>query len=117
MQRLFAGTPWDRPPTCERCGKPEAECACPPPVAEPKRLPPETQTARVRREKRAKGKVVTVVGNLDPEGNDLAELAAHLKARCGAGGTVKDGLIEVQGDHVTAVEAALRALGFKTRTG
>jgi len=115
MQRLFAGTPWDRPPTCERCGKPEAECDCPPPVIEPKRLPPETQTAKVRREKRAKGKVVTVVGNLDPEGNDLAALAVQLKTRCGAGGTVKDGLIEIQGDHVAAVEAALRGLGYKTQ--
>ena len=41
MTRLFAGTPWDRPPTCERCGKLESECACPPPAVEPKRLPPE----------------------------------------------------------------------------
>lgn len=117
MQRLFAGTPWDRPPTCERCGRPEAECTCPPPAVEPKRIPPEAQTARVRREKRAKGKIVTMVGNLDPEGNDLATLAAHLKTRCGAGGTVKDGLIEIQGDHVAAVDAALRALGYRTRTG
>jgi translation initiation factor 1 len=115
VQRLFAGTPWDRPPTCERCGKPESECGCPPPVVEPVRLPPETQTARLRLEKRAKGKLVTVVANLDPEGNDLAGLAAQLKSRCGAGGTVKDGLIELQGDHLSAVEAALKALGYKTR--
>jgi len=115
VPRLFAGTPWDRPPTCERCGKPEPECNCPPPVVDPVRLPPETQTARVRLEKRAKGKLVTVVANLDPEGNDLAGLAAQLKSRCGAGGTVKDGLIELQGDHLTAVETALQALGYKSR--
>lgn len=117
MQRLFAGTPWDRPPTCDRCGRPEAECTCPPPTVEPKRIPPESQTARIRREKRAKGKLVTVVSNLDPEGNDLPALAAQLKARCGAGGTVKDGRIEIQGDHIAPVEDALRALGYKTRTG
>lgn len=115
MQRLFSGTPWDRPPTCDRCGLPEAECKCPPVVAEPVRLAPEAQTARLRLEKRAKGKVVTVVADLDPSGNDLPALASQLKTRCGAGGTVKDGLIELQGDRLTAADAALRALGFKTR--
>jgi translation initiation factor 1 len=117
VQRLFAGTPWDRPPTCERCGRPESECECPPPSIEPARLPPEKQTARIRLEKRAKGKLVTVVGNLAPEGNDLPGLAARLKAKCGAGGTVKDGLIELQGDHVSAADEALSALGYRTRRG
>ncbi len=118
MGRLFAGTPWDRPPRCERCGKLESECDCPPPPApEPVRLAPEKQTARLRLEKRPKGKVVTVVANLDPEGNDLDALAASLKAKCGAGGTVKDGRIELQGDHVASAESALRGLGYKTRRG
>src|SRR4051795_10565357 len=105
MQRLFAGTPWDRPPTCESCGKLEAECVCPPIAPEPLRLPPESQTARLQVEKRAKGKVVTVVSGLDPEGNDLSTLASTLKSRCGAGGTVKDGQIELQGDCLDAAEA------------
>lgn len=115
MQRLFAGTPWDRPPTCEQCGKPESECVCPPPVKEPTRIPPESQTARLRLEKRAKGKLVTVVANLDPDGNDLASLASKLKAHCGAGGTVKEGLIELQGDHLASAEKGLQSLGYKTR--
>lgn len=115
MQRLFAGTPWDRPPTCERCGKLESECVCPPPTIEPKRIPPESQTARLRLEKRAKGKLVTVVANLDPQGNDLVSLASTLKAQCAAGGTVKEGLIELQGDHLAGAEKALHSLGYKTR--
>jgi translation initiation factor 1 len=116
MGRLFAGTPWDRPPTCDRCGRLEAECACPPPPpTEPTRIPPHRQTARLRVEKRPKGKVVTVVRNLDPEGNDLLALAATLKARCGTGGTVKDATIELQGDHLATTEAALAALGYKTQ--
>ena len=115
MQRLFAGTPWDRPPTCDRCGQPEAECACPKVEDRPVRLAPETQTARLRLEKRAKGKVVTVVSQLDPNGNDLPDLAAQLKTRCGSGGTVKDGTIELQGNHLTAAEQVLRAIGYKTR--
>jgi len=117
VSRLFAGTPWDRPPACERCGRPESECTCPPPSVEPARLDPASQTARLRLEKRAKGKLVTVVGNLAPDGNDLPGLAAQLKSRCGAGGTVKDGLIELQGDHLRTVEAALNALGYRTRRG
>lgn len=117
MSRLFAGTPWDRPPHCERCGKLESECECPPPVVEPARLDPAKQTARLRVEKRPKGKVVTVVANLDPEGNDLDALAGTLKGRCGTGGTVKDGRIELQGDHLAAAEAALAALGYKVRKG
>lgn len=115
MQRLFSGTPFDRPPTCERCGRLEAECACPLQVEEPARLPPGEQTARLRVEKRARGKVVTVVTGLDPLGNDLPSLTSQLKSRCGAGGTVKDGLIELQGDRLAAVAAALRDLGYKTR--
>ena len=115
MTRLFAGTPWDRPPTCERCGKLESECACPPPAAESKRLPPENQTARLGLEKRARGKIVTVIESLDPDGNDLPALAARLKASCGTGGTIKEGRIELQGDHLQEVDAALMAIGYKTR--
>ena len=115
MTRLFAGTPWDRPPTCERCGKLESACDCPAPVLEPRRIPPESQTARVIVEKRPKGKIVTIIGALDPEGNDLPALASRLKASCGTGGTVKDGRIELQGDHAQAVDQALQAMGYKTR--
>jgi translation initiation factor 1 len=113
LGRLFAGTPWDRPPTCDRCRLPETECACPPPVVEPVRLAPETQTARLKLENRPKGKVVTTVGGLDPAGTDLEDLARRLKARCGTGGTLKEGTIELQGNHLATAEAVLKALGFK----
>ncbi len=116
LGRLFAGTPWDRPPTCDRCGRPEAECTCPPPVVEPVRHAPETQTARLRLEKRPKGKVVTTVVGLDPAGTDLEDLATRLKTRCGTGGTLKEGTIELQGDHLATAEVVLKALGFKTNS-
>ena len=115
MGRLFAGTPFDRPPTCDRCGQAETACACPPVVVEPVRIPPGEQTARLKVEKRSKGKVVTAVSGLDPAGSDLAELAAMLKSKCGAGGTVKDGVIELQGDHLASAEKALGAVGYKVR--
>jgi translation initiation factor 1 len=82
---------------------------------EPARLAPAAQTARICLEKRAKGKLVTQVTNLDPAGNDLPALAAQLKAKCGTGGTVKEGVIELQGNHVAAAEGVLQALGYRTR--
>ena len=115
MQRLFSGTPWDRPPTCERCGQPESECKCSITAPSPVRVAPESQTARLRVEKRSKGKVVTLVSNLDPDGTDLPKLAATLKARVGAGGTVKEGAIELQGNRLDAAEAVLLAIGYKCR--
>ena len=57
------------------------------------------------------------MAGLDPAGNDLPALASTLKARCGAGGTVKDGRVELQGDRLAAAEAALRGLGYQTRMG
>jgi translation initiation factor 1 len=69
----------------------------------------------LRLEKRAKGKTVTVIASLDPDGNDLPALAARLKASCGTGGTVKDGWIELQGDHLQAAEKALQEIGYKTK--
>lgn len=115
MSRLFAGTPWDRPSVCDDCGRLEAECTCPPKKVEPVRISPETQTARLAVEKRPKGKVVTVVSGLDPEGNDLVDLATRLKNACGTGGTLKDGNVELQGDHRDAVEKALQRIGYKTK--
>ena len=85
------------------------------PVAEVVRLDPSKQTARLRVEKRPKGKVVTVVAGLSPDGNDLEALAATLKAKCGTGGTVKDGAIELQGNHLDRAEAELAAIGYRTK--
>jgi translation initiation factor 1 len=117
MVRLFAGTSWARPPKCDVCGKLEGECACSPAAVETKLKPPESQTARLRLEKRPKGKHVTTVSGLDPDGNDLTALAALLKGKCGTGGTAKNGVIELQGDHLVAAETALRELAYKTTRG
>ena len=115
VSRLFAGTPWDRPPTCDRCGRLESECSCPPRIPEVKRIPPQQQTARLMTERRAKGKLVTVIAGLALEDNDVNELATKLKNACGAGGTVKDALIELQGNHLQTAERALQAIGYKTK--
>lgn len=114
--RLFEGTPLDRPPRCERCGELESVCTCPPPPPPaPRRLAPEKQTARISVEKRKKGKQVTVVRGLAAAGNDLPELLAQLKTRCGAGGTVKEETLEIQGNHVERIRGALQEIGYRVR--
>lgn len=113
--RLFEGTQFDRPPKCDRCGKLEQSCQCPP--LEPEPAAPETQTARVQLEKRKKGKQVTLVSGL-AEGNPgrhLNELLTRLKNACGAGGTIQQGRIEIQGDHRERITGLLKEIGFKIR--
>ncbi len=111
--RLFAGTKYDQPPKCDRCGKLEAECVCSP--AAGRRLSPSRQVARLKLEKRKKGKLVTVIRGLSAEGNDLSELVSRLKSQCGAGGSVQEDCLEIQGDHRQRISDALRELGYQVR--
>jgi translation initiation factor 1 len=71
-----------------------------------------TGPVKVRRETGGrKGKTVTTVFNLPLNDHEIRDLAAKLKKRCGVGGSAKDGVIELQGDHRDAVVAALQADG------
>ena len=111
--RLFEGTPFDRPPRCERCEKLVAECTCPPEV--PPQIPPEQQTAKLAIEKRQKGKMVTVIRGLADEQGQLPELFTKLKNTCGAGGSLHDGVIEIQGQHLERIRETLTKLGYRLR--
>jgi translation initiation factor 1 len=72
-----------------------------------------TGPVKVRRETAGrKGKTVTTVLNLPLNDNDMRDLAGKLKKRCGVGGSAKDGVIEIQGDHRDTVLSVLRAEGF-----
>jgi len=113
---LFAGTKWDVPAHCDRCGALESECRCPsPPAPEPTWLAPEKQTARLAIEKRNRGSTVTVVRGLAPAETDLKALLGKLQSACGAGGTVKDDAIEIQGRHLERVREFLTGLGYKAK--
>ena len=71
---------------------------------------------RVRPEKKGRGgKVVTVISGLPLAGSDLRAFANLLKKRCGGGGTVKDGNIEIHGDHVDVVVAHLKKEGYDAK--
>src|SRR5690349_17870944 len=110
--RLFEGTPFDIPPTCDRCGKPEAECQCPPPPAPV--VPPGQQTVRIAVEKRKRGKVVTVLRGLAAD-VALPELLKALKNACGAGGTITGDGLEIQGDHASRIAELLRDAGYRVK--
>lgn len=81
-----------------------------------KSLPPAQQTAYIRREKKGRGgKIVTVIRELQLTAKDLKALGKKLKKRCGAGGTVKNNTIEIQGDHRDKIAAELQKMGYKTK--
>ncbi len=71
-----------------------------------------TDPVRVRRERR-RGKDVTTILDLPLDQAELRALAARLKKRCGVGGSAKDGVIELQGDHRDVVIAELEADGYR----
>ncbi|WP_263080930.1 stress response translation initiation inhibitor YciH [Endozoicomonas sp. Mp262] len=73
-------------------------------------------SVRVRPEKKGRGgKVVTVITGLPMTGNDLKAFAKQLKKRCGGGGAVKDGNIELQGDHVDIMVDVLKKQGYDAK--
>ncbi len=85
----------------------------PPPAAAPKTG---DGIARVRRETAGRGgKTVTTIAGLALAEPALRELAKRLKQRCATGGHLRDGVIELQGDHRDAVVAALEALGHRVK--
>ena len=101
--RLVYSTDPDPPP------EPEA-------VAQPAYPSATGQTARIWRDsKRRRGKTVTVIGGLHHDPATLEALLKKLKQTCGAGGALKDGELEIQGDHRERVAAALAGMGYKIK--
>jgi translation initiation factor 1 len=97
--------------TCPVCRQAITACTC----NAPKR-PAGDGVVRVSRETKGRaGKGVTLVRGVPLEDAELVALGKQLKAACGSGGTVKDGVIEVQGDHVERVMQLLQAQGHKVK--
>lgn len=93
---------------CPDCRQPIAQCVC-----NAKPLPAGDGVVRVSRVSKGRGgKDVTLVKGVALDAAGLTALGKQLKTLCGTGGTVKDGVIEVQGDHCDRVMEALKAQGL-----
>ena len=92
---------------CPVCGLPKELCMC-------EEIAREQQSVRISVDSRRYGKVVTVIDGIDENDIDINDLAKQLQNKCAAGGTSKDGRIELQGDHKKKVKAVLEDMGFKT---
>jgi translation initiation factor 1 len=85
-------------------------------ISHAKSLPPQQQTAYLHCESGGRGgKVVSIVKNLVLAEDDLKALAKKLKQECGTGGTVKDEMIEIQGEHRQRMAEVLQKLGYKVK--
>ena len=97
---------------CPACRQAVAACVC----QQAKPAPVGDGVARVSRETKGRGgKAVTIIRGLPLAAGALEALGKQLKAACGSGGTVKDGVVEVQGDHCDKVKALLQAQGYKVK--
>jgi translation initiation factor 1 len=94
------------PEICNKCGLPKEICAC-------GEISKQQASIKIRAEKRRYGKEVTLVSGLD---SDQKEVMKKLKAKLACGGTLKDGVIELQGQHVSKVKDVLVKMGFPADT-
>ena len=99
------------PELCPKCHQFAGSCTC-----STKKEVPRNVTVRVGREtKGRRGKGVTTVSDVPLDESGLAELAATLKQRLGTGGTIKDGRIEIQGDHRDRIVTELEGIGYRVK--
>ena len=97
---------------CPTCRQPVAACQC----SAQRPLPASDGIVRVSRETKGRaGKGVTLVKGLFLDDTGLQALGKQLKTACGSGGTVKDGVIEVQGDHCARIIELLQAKGLTVK--
>jgi len=113
-RRIVYQTGIGRIPICSRCGQPKTNCRCSEEAAASS--VPRDGFVRIARDKKGRGgKTMTVITGVPLAEAELAALGQDLKKLCGSGGTVKDGEIQIQGDHRDKVEAKLKSLGYKIK--
>lgn len=113
QDRLVYSTESGRVTTCPTCGLPYKKCRC---SQSPQQTRKSDGTVRVMRDRKGRGgKTVTVITGVPASDEAITALAQQLKKFCGSGGTVKDGVIEIQGDHCEKVQAKLSEMGYKVK--
>ncbi len=111
--RVVYSTDSGRITTCPSCGQLYKNCRCNQPATPSKKS---DGIVRVMRDRKHRGgKTVTVIDGVVGSEAELTSLSQQLKKLCGSGGTVKDGNIEIQGDHCDKVMAKLTTLGYKVK--
>jgi translation initiation factor 1 len=90
---------------CPKCGLPKEICVC-------EDIAREQQRINIAVDKRRYGKMMTIVDGINPHELDIDTLISNLKTICACGGTIKDGKIELQGDHRIKVKESLEKMGF-----
>jgi len=98
--------------TCPGCGHPVKQCCC---STKKSRQQGDGMVRISRQTKGRKGSGVCLITGVDLGGTELKKLAKQLKKKCGAGGAVKNGIIEIQGDQREVLVDILIKLGFKTK--
>lgn len=97
---------------CPKCNKRLDKCKC----NTTKQSPPKDSVVRISRQtKGRKGSGVSLITGIPLDGNELKILAKQLKTKCGTGGTVKDGIIEIQGDHRQTLLDELKKKGWTVK--
>ena len=98
---------------CPQCSQPRKQCRCSTSAGRPA---PGDGIVRISRQtKGRKGAGVSLVTGLPLEAGELKALAKELKQKCGSGGTVRDGVIEIQGDHRDLLLTLLEQRGYKAK--
>ena len=94
---------------CPKCGLPKDLCIC-------EIIAKGEQQITVKTIKRKFGKIITLVEGITDKSIDIKEVVKHLKSKLACGGTVKDGTIELQGNHASRIKQYLVELGFPEST-
>ncbi len=90
---------------CDKCGLPSDVCIC-------KEIAKEQQIVKVFTLKKKYGKIITVVEGLNAKEVDLKALSKELKTKFACGGTIKEGVIELQGNQKVVTQKTLREMGY-----
>ncbi|RLF55091.1 MAG: stress response translation initiation inhibitor YciH [Thermoplasmata archaeon] len=93
---------------CPKCGLPKEICVC-------EEIAREQQVVEIKIDKRRYGKTMTIIEGIDEKTENMKSLVSKLKSICASGGTVKDGRIELQGDHRNKIKEYLESLGYTVK--